>query len=228
VQQADGQRLDAVVLDGRQQRLDRGVVQGCQDPALPVAALAHRPAQVAGDQGRQPVGLDVVLVEAVLVGHLQRIAVAFGDDQRDLRPLALDQRVGGQRRPVDDQADVAGRGSARFQDLQGGCHEALGRVGRRRQDLLRGAQAALLYHRVGEGAADIDGQSARVGCVGHCGEAYGAKRRQGKFIMRPAPRNNDSRSAPPGCNPGAVVGLVEEQGLPPPGRSSLIEPFGSG
>ena len=48
--------------------------------------------------------VDVVLLEAVLVGHLHRIAEALGDQQRGVRALALDDGVGGERGAVDHHA----------------------------------------------------------------------------------------------------------------------------
>ena len=73
-------------------------------------ALAHRcararEAQAARHQRRRLLDEDVVLLEAVLVADLERVAKAFGGDQRRPRALALDQRVGGERRAVDDEVD---------------------------------------------------------------------------------------------------------------------------
>ena len=102
---------------------------------------------------------DVVLLEAVLEGDLDRIAEALGDDQRGLRALALDDRVGGERRAVDDQAEVGGLGARQLQDLgHAGHHAFLGRA-RRGQHLRARALAVPFEEQVGEGATDIDCQT---------------------------------------------------------------------
>ena len=94
--------------------------------------LGHAEAQVARHQRLGPLHVDVVLLEAVLPGDLEGIAEALGGDQRGVRALALDQRVGGERRAVHDEADVGrpalGLGQDGAHALQ---HAAFGRVGRR-------------------------------------------------------------------------------------------------
>ena len=105
---------------------------------------------------------DVVLLEAVLLRHLDRIAEALGGDQRGLRALALDDGVGGERRAVHDQADLAGLDLAELQRPQHAVeHAVLGR-GLGRQHLGREARVGRLQHDVGEGSADVDREADRT------------------------------------------------------------------
>ena len=93
------------------------------------------------------------------------LLVALGEaaqaHQRRARALAFDQRIGGQRRPVHDERDISGLavrfgedGAHPFQ------HGALRCVGRG-QDLGGMGCCAGFQHDIGEGAADIDGQTRR-------------------------------------------------------------------
>ena len=103
---------------------------------------------------------DVVLLEAVLVGDLDRIAEALGGDQRRPGALALDDGVGGERRAVHDQSGtwpgaIAG-------ELQCPPHAVEHTVLRRAGlvvEHLREKRIGRLQHDVGEGAADIDGEA---------------------------------------------------------------------
>src|SRR3954468_24736238 len=56
---------------------------------------------------RRPVHEDVVLFETVFVGHFNRIAEALGDEQSGVCALAFDNRVGCERRAVNDQRQIA-------------------------------------------------------------------------------------------------------------------------
>ncbi len=159
VQEDDRERFDARRLDLRRERLQRRFVQRLKDLAVRRHALVGLEPQPARRQRNRPLHIEIVLIEAMLVGHLDRIAEAGGRDQRGLRPLPLDDRVGGERRAVDDEADVAGRHARRRQDFgRARDHRALGRVGRRQQ-LVRAAPFGGFERQVGEGAADIDSQA---------------------------------------------------------------------
>ncbi len=78
VQKADRDRFDAL----RDERLgeggDTGFVERHQHPALGVDALAHRKAQTARHQRRRQVDIDVVLLKAVFVTDLDRVAKTLG------------------------------------------------------------------------------------------------------------------------------------------------------
>ena len=87
---------------------------GQQHRAIGGEAFRHLQPQVARDQRLRPLHVEIVLLEAVLVGDLQRIAEPGGGDQRAPRALAFDQRIGGSvvpwiTRSSDDAAIPASR-----------------------------------------------------------------------------------------------------------------------
>ena len=159
VQETDRDRLDPLGHEALGERGHARFVERRQHPALRVDALAHREAQPARHQGRRQVDVDVVLLEAVLVPDLDRVAKALGGDERGFGALALDQRVGRQGRAVDDDREV-GRGQRRLaQHLVDRRDDgALGRL-RRRQDLGAPPPLAHFERHIGKGAADVDAQS---------------------------------------------------------------------
>ncbi len=146
--------------------------------------------------GRQPlVHFDDALVQqlrqhdppgeqlgAVLVGDTERIAKAVGDDQRHALALALEERVGGDRRSHLDRIDrrarergPRGKAQQRANAMKRRIRVALGIL---RQKLVGDDRAVgALGHDVGEGAAAIDpelpagrrggGQRTHVGLRGN-------------------------------------------------------------
>ena len=159
VQEADRDRLDLLRLQFGGDAAHGCLVERQQHGAVGCHALRHAEAQVARYQRLRPLHVDVVLLEAVLPRHLDGIAEALRRDQRRARTLALDQRIGGQRRAVDDESHVLRPALRLGQDgahaLQDG---ALGRVGRG-QDLDGMGFCSDFENDVGERAADIDGQT---------------------------------------------------------------------
>ena len=165
VQEADGDGFDLLAAkvggDGTHGRL----VDRQQHRAVGGDPFGDAEAQVARHQRLGPLHVDVVLLEAMLPGHLERIAEACRRDQGRPRALAFDQGVGGQGRAVHDQRDVAWPAFRLGQDGSHAVqHGAFGRVGRG-QDLggvgCRVGSLADFQHDIGESAADIDGQTRR-------------------------------------------------------------------
>ena len=169
MQQADRHRLDSLLLETGDERAHRGLVERNEDLARVVHALGDRPAKVPRDERGRPVDGDVVLLETVLEGHLHRVPEPLGDEERGPRAGALDNRVGRERRAVDEEADLAG-GDPRLSDRL---------TNRRDHPFLRGmwggqhlggdhgpARARLEGH-VREGSADIDGDAATPARVSH-------------------------------------------------------------
>jgi hypothetical protein len=104
----------------------------------------------------------------VLVGDLEGIAEAVGRDQRRAGALALDQRVGGERRAVDDQAEAGRVEPGPAQDLARAVqHRPLRRVARG-QHLGGEGAAGQRQHEIGEGAADVDREAGRSCCALRC------------------------------------------------------------
>ena len=178
MQQADRDRLDAVLLEARHESMHRVLVEGNEDLAQVVHPLRDRPAQVPRHEGGRPIDGDVVLLEAVLQGHLDRVPEPFGDEERGLRAGALDEGIGGEGRAVDeevhlarldprrpnglpDRRDHALLGGARRGQHLGGDHAVAGRA--------RAGTGARLEGHVREGPADIDGETAASARLAHDG-----------------------------------------------------------
>ncbi len=163
VQKADRDGLDAAFCEAVGQRSNAVLVERHQHPAARVHPLAHREAQAARHERRRQVDIDVVLLEPVLVADLDRIAEALGRQQCGLGAFALDDRVGRESRPVNDDRQFGGcerrfpqHDADRFED---------GALRRRRggQDLGAVAASARFERNIGERAADIYTEP----CLGH-------------------------------------------------------------
>jgi len=100
------------------------------------------------------------LLEPVLVPDLDRVAKALGGQERGLRTLAFDQRVGRQGRAVDDDRKIGRRerGFAQYA-LDRLDYGTLGRLGGG-QDLDAVAPPICFERDIGKSAADVDTQSA--------------------------------------------------------------------
>ncbi len=163
VQEADGDGLDFAAAQLGRDVAHRLLVERQQHGAVGRHPLGYAEAQIARHQRIGPLHVDVVLLEAVLPGHLERVAEALGGEQRGAGALALDQRVGGERGAVHHQTDIGRPALGLGQDgAHAFQHGALGRVGRGQE--LDGVSPSIvrysgLQHNVGESAADIDGQA---------------------------------------------------------------------
>ena len=165
VEQPDRDRLDAVPLEARHEGVHRAFVEGDQDLPPVVRALGDRPAQMPRHEGGRPVDGNVVLLEAVLEGHLDRVPEPLGDEKRGLRAGALDEGVGGEGGAVDEEVDLARRDPGRADRLADRRdHPHFGGV--RGGEHLGGGHAAPdaarseLEGNVRKGPADIHGQPA--------------------------------------------------------------------
>ena len=100
---------------------------------------------------------DVVLVVAPLIGDLEDIAEALGQDDGDLRPFAFDQGIGRKGRAMDDRPDILGRQIGRCQRQADAGQDAIHGIARRGRGL--GCYdlpvPGKLDGDIGEGAADI-------------------------------------------------------------------------
>ena len=89
VDEADGDGLDAVFVEHRENGVHRLLGERNEDAAAVVQPLHDGQAQVARDERRRAVDPDVVLLEAVLVGHFEGVAVpGCRDHARCARPSA--------------------------------------------------------------------------------------------------------------------------------------------
>ncbi len=140
----------------------RGLVERRQHLAVGIHALGHFQAVFALDQ-RVESAAQAVGLRARAAAELQHVAEAPGGDQADPGDLALEQRVGGGRRAVDDGLHGSRIGAGRGQRR----HEADGLVVDRGRHLgeLHGVGSHVDRQKIGEGAADIDADGE--GTEGH-------------------------------------------------------------
>src|SRR6266566_4290983 len=99
------------------------------------AARADADGPVARHEWLRLLELRVVERRAHLARDLEQIAEAFRGHEAAARDLALDDRVRGDRRRVHDEADLRRLDVCLCERPLDGVHEALRRVGRRRQRL---------------------------------------------------------------------------------------------
>jgi hypothetical protein len=164
---ADGDRRDAVLLEPRDGRLDGAAVERRRDLAVEAHALSHPEAPRSRHEGDRRRHAQVVAVVLEPLAHLDDVAVAFGGEHADLRPLALEQRVGGDRGAVDDEVGRVQQGAEIACELDGQeaetVHDADGRVFRRgggfRDDH---APGPVHGDEVSERAADVDPYAVHV------------------------------------------------------------------
>jgi hypothetical protein len=113
--------------------------------------------------------LDEEVVELVLAlaADLQHVAKSGRGQQAGLGALALDQRVGEERRGVDDAADLLGFCPRLLQHLARAQKRAARRIVGRRAFLPDdgAAVARIVDDEIGEGSPDVDAEGER--CVHH-------------------------------------------------------------
>ena len=162
-QQTDGDRLEAALAHEFQDRARLLAIQRRHHAALGIDPLVDLEGVSLRDVGVRVIGLEVVdPVLAALLQH-QDVGEAGGHQERGLGDRALDDRVGGARRSVDEQIGLAQKlGQAQAQllccVLQRAPHadEDAIRRGRRLADHLPPVPAG---HHIGKGAAGIDGDA---------------------------------------------------------------------
>jgi len=165
VQQADRDRLDALGDQLADDPARSVLVEGLPDLAIGQEPLAHFAAKPPRHEGRRRIDEEVVHVVAAFVADLERVAEALGGQERRPRALALDERVGRERRAVDDRPHGA-RGNRRLlEERADALLDRVRRIFRRGEDLAhaRGPRRRVDDDEVGEGAADVDAQARRHG-----------------------------------------------------------------
>jgi hypothetical protein len=142
VQERDRDRLDAGLGELEGKALDVQEVDLLLDRPVGERPLGDVEAQVTGHERCRQVDVEVVDLVAALARDLDRVAMPGGREQRRRRPLALDDRVRHERRPVHDALDLRDRDAVRLERLlQDRLDRARGLV-RRRQRLADGDEAA--------------------------------------------------------------------------------------
>ena len=111
---------------------------------------------------------EIVAIVLEPLAHLQDVAVPFGRQEPDAGALALEQRIGGDGRTVDDalglnEQRVEADAEHRRQALEA-IHDAQRRIGRSGRRLgERDAASGVKRDQVGEGAADVDADPVHGG-----------------------------------------------------------------
>ena len=129
VQESDCHGLDVVCSD----RLDRAsnaqFIEWEEHLAVGINPLADRQAQPSGNERRRQIHIDIVLFEAIFVTDLEHVTEALGREKGSSGALALDQRVGRERRPMNDQGYLARLDAGLRSDrAQSGEHTLLRRL----------------------------------------------------------------------------------------------------
>ena len=181
VEIADGDRGDALTLEPRDGRLERAPVERRRDLAVEAHPLSHTEAARPWHEGYGGRHSQVVAVVLEPFAHLDDVAVAFGREHAGFRALALKQRVGGDRRAVDNEVggrqQRAGIGpELRSEEIET-VHDTDGRVLRSRGRFGDCDPPVLVHrHEVGEGAADVDSYAIHIsGSVASGGAARSAQ-----------------------------------------------------
>ena len=102
VQVADRDRLDLFPFQHVDGAIERHRIERRLDPAVGAQPLAHAEPQLARNQlfGRRQAQIVAVVLQPL--AHLDHVAMAFGRQQPDPRPLVFEQRIGRDRRPMND------------------------------------------------------------------------------------------------------------------------------
>jgi len=107
----------------------------------------------------------VVDVVALLDAELEHVAEAARRQQPEPRAASFDQRVGDQRRAMQQLAHVGDRNAGCRADAANTVERAVGRILRRGQALVQrdSARRRIEQHEIGEGAADVEAEPIACG-----------------------------------------------------------------
>ena len=163
MEKEDRHRLDADRGELCSQLLDVLVDQRRLDLAIGEDALIDLEAQRALDQRLVLLEEEIVGIRPVDAADLVNVAKAFGNDERGVGAFALEDRVDGNGRAVEEEADIAVIGLGLGDAVVDALDQPLGG----REGLAEGELAARLVEHgdIGKGAADIGGQSEMM--IGH-------------------------------------------------------------
>ena len=157
-----------------------------------VETLGNGEAQRARHQRARLLDGEVVLVVAALVGDIERVAEPLGGDQRRACAPPFDHGVGGERRAVHEDLDIAEPAARVGQDQAHTVQDGLFGSLRRRQQLASQPPRTLLEDDIRERAADVDGNTQ---ILDHCCSKP-LSRDAGATVDRRYLRCNSQASAP--------------------------------
>ena len=160
VQQAHGDRRRRRRRRAATTARDFREVERGEHGARRVHALGGFAAHRARHQRRRQVDAQIVDVVARFACPSRDVAKAARHDEAGARALALDQRVGDERRRVDKEIEIGRRLAVFLQQSPRAVDDCNARIGRGGQQLARRDRAgcAIVQHEVGKSAADVDRQ----------------------------------------------------------------------
>ena len=154
MEEADGDRLDALLAQPGGELAALGVVERTHDRAVGRNALVQLEAEVPLDERRRLAPEEVVHVRDPEPAQLEHVAEAGGGDEGGQAAAPLEHGVRRDRRPVDDFGD---RSCVRGGESADRLHDRAVVAGRRREQLAQNdAAVGAVEDHVGEGAADVD------------------------------------------------------------------------
>ena len=158
--QGDGDRLDVDGRDLAGDRLDLALVQLAPDLATRAEALLDLESVPSGHERRRALVLHVVEDRYPQASHLEDIAKSLGRDEGGAGTEALEDRVRGDGRRMDDSRDVVASDAALAKQCHCAVDDAARIVVRRGKDLLRPHRAVVTEEDdVGEGPTDVDSEA---------------------------------------------------------------------
>ena len=157
--QADGDRAEILLPDPRGNLAQRVFVQRSQNLSLRADPARDGEPILTRDQGFGQPDVQIVLREPVFGPHFDHVAKPFGRDQGGARAAPFDQRIGGQRRAMNDDVDLGQGNARRFGHNGDPVEDRLFRRGVVGQNLGRIELPADVKRDVGERAADIGAQT---------------------------------------------------------------------
>ncbi len=157
--EADGHALETAPHQHVGKGPDSRLVERHQLPARSGDPARGHEAMVTRDERRRQHDVEVVLLESIFRAHLDDIAKAERCEEGGLGALALDQRVRGQRRSVDDEIDVGDLNTGVADDSLNAIENRLLRGGVGGEHLHRVQSPPHFHGHVRKGAADIDPES---------------------------------------------------------------------
>ena len=169
MQQRDGNRFDALLLEmqGNVPHLVR--VDRRQHCPVGQDAFVQLQPQPARDEWFGQLKEDVIQIVAMFLADLDSIAKTTGRDQRCRGTLALDDRVGDERRAMHDAAHRCGSDACVLQRRSQAFGDSPAGIIRRRQNLsnMKPARIRIQHHDVGERPTNINSNPNSTRFPGH-------------------------------------------------------------
>ena len=203
--QTNADRVDAGVAEKASRRTHARFVERAQlfaQEVQPPADFAH----VA--QRHDAIGLHPEIRIAVALRHrlprdLENVPEPLGDDQPETRDLALQQRIGRDRRAVRQHGEIVDARAPFAQDRVNPAHQSHRRIGRRRRHLGHPHRARFVVHTddIGKRAAGVDADP-QAGVVTHNRTlltTHGFRYYPGKCVLAGYADASKSPGMPLGC-----------------------------